>query len=219
MDTARGYDSGVRSVGGHYGYQVWAYDVYDLASVIAGDANAWDIRPHDVWGFDFPKVEGQHQNKELGGAAFDPETGLFYVAQNTGGDQQIVHVYQFGSDTLVAASEGTDGADLQLPQAEIALTQAVNTLIATGLSSSDVVRLQQMQISLGDLQDSRLISVSGTAIVLDRDAASNGWSVGSLSQDEGMDSDPVGLLSSIDPLEDGTLDLLSVLLQELNSTL
>lgn len=218
-DTARGYDSGVRSVGGHYGYQVWAYDVYDLASVIAGDANAWDIRPHDVWGFDFPNVEGQHQNKELGGAAFDPETGLFYVAQNTGGDQQIVHVYQFGSDTLVAASEGTDGADLQLPQAEIALTQAVNTLIATGLSSSDVVRLQQMQISLGDLQDSRLISVSGTAIVLDRDAASNGWSVGFLSQDEGMDSDPVGLLSSIDPLEDGTLDLLSVLLQELNSTL
>ena len=34
-----------------YAYQVWAYDLNDLAGVKAGHKKPWDVRPDDVWTF------------------------------------------------------------------------------------------------------------------------------------------------------------------------
>ncbi len=61
-----------------YTYQVWAYDLLDLADVKAGRKKPWDVRPYDVWPLDFPIVE---TSKHLGGVGYDDERRLLYVSQ------------------------------------------------------------------------------------------------------------------------------------------
>ncbi len=81
-----------------YQYQVWAYDVLDLAAVKAGQRQPWDVHPYAVWSLTFP-ISPVGGNIHLGGAAYDPQTQRIYVSQLhadvIGFDPlPVIHVFQ-----------------------------------------------------------------------------------------------------------------------------
>jgi len=81
-----------------YQYQVWAYDVLDLAAVKAGRKRPWDVRPYAVWSLTFPSSP-VNRNVQLGGAAYDPGARRLYVSQQfadiVGLDPlPVIHVFE-----------------------------------------------------------------------------------------------------------------------------
>jgi hypothetical protein len=85
---------GTHSVGGLYEYQAWAYDVHDLIDVKNGLKESWQIQPYDVWTFDLPMGGAR---KEIGGVAFDSQSGRIYVSQQLvdgNGNYPIINVFQ-----------------------------------------------------------------------------------------------------------------------------
>lgn len=78
--------------GAPYVYQVWAYDAKDLAAVRAKRKAPWQVRPYDVWTFDFPFREDA---KHLGGVAFDAKTRRVFVSQQlVDADRPVIHVFR-----------------------------------------------------------------------------------------------------------------------------
>jgi hypothetical protein len=75
------YDPTAQAKGQHaypYRYQVWAYDLNDLAAVKAGTKQPWEIVPYGVWPITFPTPSPR---TVLGGVAYDAERQIVYVAQ------------------------------------------------------------------------------------------------------------------------------------------
>lgn len=91
---------GYHAVGGHYAFQVWAYDVLDFIDVKNGVKNPWDLDPYAVWNFELPIIEGSHR---ILGTAFDPATGTLYISQ-AGADRPgysrnpLIHVFDLTPD-------------------------------------------------------------------------------------------------------------------------
>ncbi len=56
-----------------YAYQVWAYDLLELADVKSGRKKPWDVRPYDVWTFRLPIDEPA---THLGGVGYDARRRL-----------------------------------------------------------------------------------------------------------------------------------------------
>ena len=81
-DGARScYDPTESGKGQHaypYRYQVWAYDLNDLAAVKAGTKQPWEVRPYDVWPLTLPTPAAR---VSLGGVAYDAVRQIVYVAQ------------------------------------------------------------------------------------------------------------------------------------------
>jgi hypothetical protein len=79
-----------------YRYQIWAYDLNDLAAVKAGKRKPWDPEPYGVWPIDLPIDTPASQ---LGGVGYDPARQRLYVSQMKA-DQDgyeyraIIHVFQ-----------------------------------------------------------------------------------------------------------------------------
>lgn len=61
-----------------YRYQMWAYDVAELAEVRAGRRDPWSVKPYGVWPFDLPFVE---PGVRIGGVAYDPSRQRIFVSQ------------------------------------------------------------------------------------------------------------------------------------------
>ena len=98
------YDPTDSSKGTHaypYKHQVWAYDANDLLTVKNGTKAQYAIVPYAVWNFDLPYDGG---GMDIGGAAYDPQTGRIYVSQlytdvNSG---PVIHVFQVGTGTATS---------------------------------------------------------------------------------------------------------------------
>ena len=65
-----------------YKYQVWAYDLNDLAAVKAGRKRPWDVKPYGVWPIDLPITHGFQVR--FSSVAINPATGRIYAAQYKG---------------------------------------------------------------------------------------------------------------------------------------
>jgi hypothetical protein len=61
-----------------YRYQIWAYDLNDLAAVKAGTKQPWEVVPYGVWPLNLPTPEATVQ---LGGVGYDAQRQLLYVSQ------------------------------------------------------------------------------------------------------------------------------------------
>jgi hypothetical protein len=61
-----------------YNYQIWAYDMNDLAAVKAGTKNPWDVRPYAVWPFTLPTTAAQSR---IGGVGYDAARQIIYISQ------------------------------------------------------------------------------------------------------------------------------------------
>lgn len=75
------YDPTDASKGQHgypYNYQIWAYDMNDLAAVKAGQKNPWDVRPYGVWPFTLPTTAAQSR---VGGIGYDAARQIIYISQ------------------------------------------------------------------------------------------------------------------------------------------
>ena len=97
-DQDGNYDEHRPSKGPHapdYVYQVWAYNLHDLAAVKNGEMQPWEVQPYDVWDFDLPYFEG---SKHIGGVAYDSASGQLFVSQQFGqGDYPVIHAVQVGT--------------------------------------------------------------------------------------------------------------------------
>jgi hypothetical protein len=61
-----------------YRYQIWAYDLNDLAAVRAGAKQPWEVVPYGVWPLTLPTTE---PTMRLGGVGYDAERQIIYVSQ------------------------------------------------------------------------------------------------------------------------------------------
>jgi hypothetical protein len=61
-----------------YRYQIWAYDLAELAEVRAGKRDPWSVKPYGVWPFEFPFPE---PGVRIGGVAYDVARQRVFVAQ------------------------------------------------------------------------------------------------------------------------------------------
>jgi len=84
-----------------YRYQVWAYDLNDLAAVKAGAKKPWEVRPYGVWPLELPTPAAQ---VSLGGVAYDAARQIVYVAQLSAdtnnriiADAPIIHAFRIGA--------------------------------------------------------------------------------------------------------------------------
>jgi len=83
-----------------YRYQVWAYDLNDLAAVKAGAKRPWEVRPYGVWPLELLTPALQ---VSLGGVAYDAARQIVYVAQLSAdtnnriiADAPIIHAFRIG---------------------------------------------------------------------------------------------------------------------------
>lgn len=61
-----------------YHYQIWAYDLGELAEVRAGRRDPWDSKPYGVWPVAFPFAESAVR---IGGVSYDADGQRLFVAQ------------------------------------------------------------------------------------------------------------------------------------------
>lgn len=75
------YDPAVPDKGQHaypYRYQMWAYDLDDLAEVRAGRREPWSVKPYAVWPFELPFAEPAMR---ILGVAYDAARQRLFVSQ------------------------------------------------------------------------------------------------------------------------------------------
>jgi len=95
------YDPGATAKGQHaypYNYQIWAYDLNDLAAVRAGTKQPWDVVPYGVWPFALPFAEPAVR---IGGVGYDASQQLLYISQMYAdqdgyGYRPIIHALKVG---------------------------------------------------------------------------------------------------------------------------
>jgi len=91
-----------------YHYQLWAYDLNDLAAVKAGLKSPWQVLPYGVWSFGLPFPEPEVR---LGGIGYDASRQIIYISQlyadqDGYGYRPIIHALKVG---------GVPGAPLPPP--------------------------------------------------------------------------------------------------------
>jgi hypothetical protein len=79
-----------------YHYQMWAYDLNDLAQVRAGKRKPWDVRPYGVWTFDLPVPE---PGTRILGVTYDAERRRLFISQRHADRdgyayRALIHVFQ-----------------------------------------------------------------------------------------------------------------------------
>jgi hypothetical protein len=102
------YDPTTPAKGQHaypYQYQIWAYDLNDLAAVRAGTKQPWDVMPYGVLPFTFPTPEPMVR---IGGVGYDSSRQLLYISQLLAdqdgyGYRPIIHVVKIGGAPASAA--------------------------------------------------------------------------------------------------------------------
>jgi hypothetical protein len=94
------YYGGGRTNAPPYIYQVWAYDVLDLAAVKAGQKQPWQVTPYATWELRLPFPTGPRTDPAIGGAAYDPATRRIFVSQMYGDSDgmesylPLIHVFE-----------------------------------------------------------------------------------------------------------------------------
>ena len=116
------------------------YDPADLAKVAAGEIESWTPQPYAVFNVDDLMFNRACDSARLGGAAFDRERGLLYVAEKEVDGQfnprPLIHVWKLTDDPRLA--------DTQAPTTPAELTTSSNVHDAVTLSwqpSTDDVHL------------------------------------------------------------------------------
>lgn len=84
-----------------YRHQIWAYDANDLLAVKNGTEQSWQVQPYGVWTFSLP-FDDTTGMMDIGGAAFDPQTGNVYVSQLCADANctPVIHVFNIDISSL-----------------------------------------------------------------------------------------------------------------------
>ena len=98
------YDPSSTAKGQHaypYQYQIWAYDLNDLAAVKAGTKQPWEVEPYGVWPFALPTPEPMVR---IGGIGYDSSRQVIYVSQLLAdqdgyGYRPMIHALKIGNAT------------------------------------------------------------------------------------------------------------------------
>lgn len=118
------YDPTSGDKGSHaypYRYQIWAYDLNELAAVKEGRKQPWEVVPYGVWPFDLPTPE---PSVRLGGVGYDAARQILYLSQ-MGADKDgysyrpIIHAIQIDIPAVAPAAtvhEVTITSDKAAPQ-------------------------------------------------------------------------------------------------------
>ena len=111
-----------------YRYQVWAYDMNDLAAVKAGAKQPWEVVPYGVWPLSLPTSES---SVRLGGVGYDAQRQLLYVSQLRAdadgyANRPIIHTFRV-SATPGAVTEPADVVSSVTLTADKTAPQTVGT--------------------------------------------------------------------------------------------
>ena len=218
-DGNRG-NKGYHSRDGKYEFQIWAYDVLDLAAVQNGEKQPWDIQPYSVWNFDFPTFTG---NAKIGGVTFDPNSGRIYVSQLAAdvvgyNPNPIIHVFDINTsrppvETFLKTP--TQGDQLRVDSVSRSQVQAMylEALGRWSAAGADVSELNSIRFRITDLADGSLSHVEDDTIWLDMNAAGHGWFIDMTPNDDSE------FLLPGDQGEENRIDLLTVLVHEVGHLL
>ena len=89
-----------------YRYQVWAYDLNDLAAVKGGGKRPWEVVPYGVWALALPTSE---PGVRLGGVGYDPQRQLLYLSQLRAdadgyASRPVIHTFKVAAPLGAAAA-------------------------------------------------------------------------------------------------------------------
>ena len=130
---------------------------------------------------------------------------------------------QVGQAQRAATSYASNGQSADLTQQEVdaAVNEALDRLEKAGFSQADISYLRTVRISVADLSGDLLGYATNRGIVLDVNAAGNGWFIDpTLGQDEEFAPAPgTGLLTAVAPAAMNRMDLLTVVMHELGHKL
>lgn len=127
------YDPTTSDKGQHaypYRYQLWAYDLNDLAAVKAGLKQPWEVAPYGVWPFDLPTYE---KGFKIGGVTYDALRQQLYVAQLSAdkagvASHPVIHVFQLNVAPapvpVSSVSLSSTHSSPQLPSVPVTFTAA-----------------------------------------------------------------------------------------------
>ena len=87
-----------------YHYQIWAYDLNDLAAVKAGAKNPWDVKPYGVWPLALPYVTSTSP-MHIGGVGYDASRQILYISQKYGDqdtyeNRPVIHAFKIGGGAI-----------------------------------------------------------------------------------------------------------------------
>ena len=79
-----------------YHYQIWAYDLAELAEVRSGRRDPWEVKPYGVWPLEFPFPE---PGVRIGGVTYDAAGQRLFVAQMLAdpdgfASRPLIHVFR-----------------------------------------------------------------------------------------------------------------------------
>ncbi len=94
-----------------YRYQIWAYDLNDLAAVKRGEKDPWEVVPYGVWPFSLPIPE---PSVRITGIGYDSATQTIYLSQMRAekdgyANRPVIHVLKVG---------GVSGSPLPVPSGD-----------------------------------------------------------------------------------------------------
>jgi len=132
------YDPTSTAKGQHaypYNYQIWAYDLNDLAAVKAGTKQPWDLVPYGVWPFGLPFTE---PSVRIGGIGYDASRQIIYISQvyadqDGYGYRPIIHALKVGGGATGAPLPSPDNSVLP-PLTNSTPTNPVITALALAAS-------------------------------------------------------------------------------------
>ena len=134
------YDPTNSDKGSHaypYRYQVWAYDLNDLAAVRQGTKQPWDVVPYGVWPLTLPTAS---PTVTVGGVGYDAARQILYVSQMQA-DQDgysyrpLIHAFQINA---ALGTEPNTVSAVQIGFDKLAPQQVNSSITATATPTGGV---------------------------------------------------------------------------------
>jgi hypothetical protein len=130
-----------------YRYQIWAYDMNDLAAVKSGTKPPWDVKPYGVWPLTLPTPGNEVR---LQGSTYDASTKTIYLSQRFADFSQdqsyrpLIHAIHVKTGSVIPPPTNTTPTDPTVPvdprvlelQAQLAERDARMAMVKTLLQQA-----------------------------------------------------------------------------------
>jgi hypothetical protein len=189
-----------------YRYQMWAYDLNDLAAVKAGTKSPWSVVPYGVWPLDLPTPE---LKVRLGGVAYDPARQILYVSQLRADQSEfayrpVIHALRINGAPTASAPANSTVTNVAIASEQVA-PQTPGTRIGFLAVSTGGTAPLQYQWSLFDGSSWAVIANWSTSNRLDwTPTGSNAYFRISVSVRGGANTVPEAMTSMPFPISSAT---------------
>lgn len=136
-----------------YRYQIWAYDLNDLAAVKRGEKDPWEVLPYGVWPFSLPIPE---PSVRITGIGYDSATQTIYLSQMRAekdgyANRPVIHVLKVGgvAGSPLPAPSGDEPSPTTPPPTTTTPPPATSTKVTAVTISASISAPQAPGTTIG----------------------------------------------------------------------